>query len=100
MSTRNDNSHAIRLTRAITEAVLEASISPDGGSIIMAQDTVHALIANIAMILAASPSASTKKGLREYSEYVAKRVREETILLRADPNMNSIKSETVAGEIN
>ena len=100
MSTRNDNPHAIRMTRAITQAIIDASITPDGASMIMAQDTVHALIANIAMVLAASPSTATTKSLRDYCEYVAKRLKEETILLRNDPNMSVFGSESAVGGIN
>ena len=100
MNRRNDNKHAIRMTRAIAAAILESSISPDDRSVIMAHDTVHALIANIAMILAASPSVSTNKELRKYCAYVAKRLCEETLILREDPNMDAIGREPLPKVMN
>jgi hypothetical protein len=95
MKRRDDDNHAIRMTRAITATVIESSISPDDKSVIMAQDTVRALIANIAMILAASPSVATDKALREYCDYVSERLREETMLLREDPNMKAVAREVL-----
>ena len=88
------------MTRAITAVIIESSVSPDDKSLIMAQDTVHALIANMAMILAASPSVSTNKALSEYCAYVAERLRKETMILREDPNMTAIGSEALPGIMN
>lgn len=49
----SDSRHAIRMNRATEPAITGSSVSPDDRNVIMLQDTVHALNANMAMATAA-----------------------------------------------
>jgi hypothetical protein len=91
--------HRVRLARAIALAI--ADMSPPGGqteAVISARDALDALLANMAMILAASPSAATPGALDVYCRGAMEQLRGEAAALQADPElMRAIRSETAAG---
>jgi hypothetical protein len=98
----DSETYGIRVARAICLAIADAS-TPEGQTeaVILARDTLDALIANMAMILAASPSTATPGALRAYCRQAAERLLGETEALQRDhAAMRAIRSETLAGRAN
>ena len=98
----DSETNRVRLGRAIALAIANASATEgQAEAVILARDTVDALIANMAMILAASPSAATPGASRAYCDRTAERLCGETAALQADPDlMRAIRSETRTGPSN
>lgn len=92
----NSETYRVRLTRAITLAIADASTQEgQAEAVILARDALDALIANMAMILASSPSAATPSALEAYCRQATEQIRGETLALLADPEaMGAIRSET------
>jgi hypothetical protein len=94
--------YRVRLAKAITLAIADVS-TPEGETkaVILARDVLDALIANMAMIQASSPSASTPAALEDYCRQVAERLRGETAALQANPEaMRALRSDTLSGPRN
>ena len=91
--------YRVRLAKAITLTIADVS-TPEGETkaVILAREALDALIANMAMILASSPSAATPSALDAYCRGALEQLKGETMALQANPDLKRAISSVVVTE--
>ena len=84
------------LTRVITEAILQASLTTDTKCLALrTSETIAALTFVLSMQLALVPGLHQSKPLRDAVEKIAKRLRAQSLVMARDPETERIKATSL-----